>query len=293
MEKNSDSLIEWLNNWDEPFNNPLMVLALRGPFDAASGATGAIRHMNQVYDSNLYARIDPDMFFDFTGERPIMRLLEDGRRKLIWPETLCRAIRFRGGDNDLLLISGVEPHLKWKAYTELIFEIAKKAGVKQIITLGAYAGLEPHTRSSGVAGSSSHSELTRELGLSEPTYQGPTGIVGVLSAWAQDIGIPVISLRVAVPDYATSAPSPEASRSLLARLELITGIKTESSNLEISAAKWREELDRALDENPELADYVNHLEERIDESGDILPTGDDLGAQIEAYLRRDEEGSGK
>lgn len=281
--------LEWIGDWDEPFHNPVMVLALRGPFDVANGATGAIRHLNQIYDSEPYARIEPNDFFDFTGERPIIRILEDGTRKLIWPETICRAVRLKGAENDLVLVSGVEPHLRWKTFADHIFEIAERAAVQKIVTLGSFAGLEPHTRSSGVAGSTSHTQLTKELGLSEPTYQGPTGIVGVLNTWAQSIGIPVISLRVAVPDYATSAPSPEATRSLLARLEIITGIKTEYVSLELAAKKWREELDQALDENPELADYVNHLEERIDESGDILPTGDDLGAQIEAYLRRDND----
>lgn len=279
--------LEWLGEWKEPFRDPIMILALRGPFDVANGATGAIRHLNKIYDSEEYARIEPNDFFDFTGERPIIRILEDGTRKLIWPETMCSAARLRGAENDLILVSGVEPHLKWKTFADCIFEIAEMAQVIKIVTLGSFAGLEPHTRSSGVAGSTSHAELTKELGLSEPTYQGPTGIVGVLNTWAQNSGTPVISLRVAVPDYATSAPSPEATRSLLARLEIITGIKTEYVSLELAAKKWREELDQALEENPELADYINHLEERIDESKDILPNGDNLSAQIEAYLRRD------
>ena len=285
----SEKSIEWLGSWEEPLNNAIMVLALRGSFDVAIGATGAIRHLNQIYDTKPYARIEPDPFFDFTGERPIVRILDEGVRKLVWPETMCKAVRLKGAESDLILVSGVEPHLKWKAFTELIFEIADKAQVKKIVTLGSFAGLEPHTRSSGVSGSTSHSELTKELGLSEPTYQGPTGIVGVLNTWAQSRGTPVISLRVAVPDYATSAPSPEATRSLLTRLEILTGIKTEYVSLEIPAKKWREELDRALSDNPELADYVSHLEERIDESSSALPSGDDLGAQIEAYLRRDSD----
>ncbi len=284
----SEDELKWLGEWNEPFNHPVMILALRGPFDIAGGATGAVRHLTEIYEAKPYAGIEPDRFFDFSSERPIIRIRgKEGSRKLIWPETECKAARLENPKNDLLLVLGVEPHLRWKAFSQYIFDIAAEAGVEKILTLGSFASLEPHTRSSGVGGSASNPEVTKELGLNQPTYQGPTGIVGVLSTWAQRGEIPVISLRVAVPDYAASMPSPEATRSLLARLELITGISTEYKRLEGSAQQWRQELDKAMSKNPELAEYVSRLEERIDESDDALPSGEDLSAQIEAYLRQD------
>ena len=287
MEPVEEELI-WLGDQLQPLKSPIMVVALKGLFDVANGASSAVYRLNQHYKSELYARIEPDKFFNFSEERPIIRIEENSVRTLYWPETNFHIARLDTASNDLLLVSGTEPHLRWKAFTKYLWQVAEKAGVEMIVTLGSFVGMEPHTRSSGVGGSCSHQELVQKLGLSSPTYQGPTGVVGVLSAWAQNGDVPVVSLRVSVPHYASNPPNPDATRSLLARLELITGIKTNYQSLEESAQEWRIKIDEVVSQDSELANYVRHLEERIDSSGDHLPTGEDLGAQIEAFLRLDE-----
>lgn len=98
--------------------------------------------------------------------------------------------------------------------------------------------------------------------------------------------LPVISLRVSVPHYVPSAPNPEATRSLLARFELVTGISTGHRSLDDAAADWRQRVDSAVREDDEMSTYVAQLEEQVDASADdLLPSGDDLAAELQAFLR--------
>jgi len=61
------------------------------------------------------------------------------------------------------------------------------------------------------------------MGLGRPSYEGPTGLIGALHDALDKADLPVISLRVSVPHYVPSPPNPEATRSLLARFQLVTG----------------------------------------------------------------------
>ena len=100
-----------------------------------------------------------------------------------------------------------------------------------------------------------------------------------------ELGLAVISLRVSVPHYVTQAPNPEATRSLLARLELVTGIETDHASFTADAAAWRAKVDAAVASDDEMRSYVQRLETLIDNSQDLLPSGDELAAQLQAWLR--------
>ena len=59
-------------DWDAvgPLRDPVLVVALRGWFDVAGVATGALEWSIQDRDVVVVGSIDPDPFFDFTQERP-------------------------------------------------------------------------------------------------------------------------------------------------------------------------------------------------------------------------------
>src|SRR6266480_2276468 len=91
-------------------------------------------------------------------------------------------------DVDPLL--GIEPNVRWRAFTELVVGHAQELGVELVVTLGALLADVPHTRPSPVTGSASDENLVKELGLSTSRYEGPTGIVGVLHDACNKAGIP-------------------------------------------------------------------------------------------------------
>ena len=264
-------------------NRPILVVALKGLFDAAEAATAGVDLLIAKHDASLVAEIDPESFFNFQEERPIVRLGEHGR-EIEWPSNKIWGAQCHSGNHDLLLLSGIEPHLRWKTFSESLTEVARLMDVEMVITIGAMAGMAPHTRPLGVVGSAANSLIADRLGLGKPSYEGPTGLVGVLHDHLDKEGIPIISLRVSVPHYVPGPPNPEATRSLLSRLELVTGVETFHAELDKAADDWRQRIHTAVTNDPEMSSYIEELEKRVDES-EIMPSGDDLAAELEAFLR--------
>ncbi len=199
-----------------PLRRPIMVLALRGLFDIAEVATDAIDAVAVGRIAPVVASIDPDPFFDFTQERPQVEFDDDEVRVIRWPENEFRVVRFPGKNHDVVLMSGVEPHLRYATFADSIISVAKELGCEVVVTLGASPEAIPHTRPPQVVGSSTSAGLIRALGLSRPQYQGVTGLVGVLQERLDRAGLPAVSLRVGVPHYLGNAKHPQASLALLA-----------------------------------------------------------------------------
>ena len=279
---NEMSELRWSSTPD--LDRPLMVVALRGMFDAAEAATSAIDRLARTHDATHIADIDPETFFNFQEERPVVSIDTDGERVITWPVSRCHAAVTDDDTRDLVLVSGVEPHLRWRTFADTLLELARATGTEMVITLGAMVGMAPHTRPLGVVGSAANAVIADRLGLGRPSYQGPTGVVGALHDRLDSEGMPVVSLRVSVPHYVPGPPNPEATRSLLSRFELVTGVPTNHNDLNAAATDWRERIDRAVENDDELAEYVSQLEQQVDES-EVMPSGDDLAAELEAFLR--------
>jgi len=266
-------------------NKPVLVVAFKGLFDASGSATSALEWLMEKSESENLGEIDSETFFDFTQERPLISFDKNGERALTWPKNKIVAIKTNGNERDLLSISGIEPHLRWRTFSELLIEIVNKSNAESVITLGSMVGMTPHSRPLTVTGSSTNPELAERLHLEKPSYQGPTGIVGVLHDALDRSKIPVISLRVSVPHYVPDSPNPKATRALLRRFEQVTGVTTEYEELDGPAADWQKQVDAAVASDDEITAYVTRLETTIDEDENLLPSGDDLAAEFEAFLR--------
>ncbi|MEM7094045.1 MAG: PAC2 family protein [Actinomycetota bacterium] len=265
---------------------PILVIALEGLFDIAGAATDAVDHLaGTAASKRKIASIDPEVFFDFTQQRPVVSLGANGTRTLTWPENDAYEITISGEAPDIVVVSGIEPHLRWRTFSEAVGEIASRCGARLVVTLGAMAGLAPHTRTLGVVGSASDAALATRLGLGRPSYEGPTGLVGALHVRLHELGLAVISLRVSVPHYITQAPNAEATRSLLARFELVTGVETGHHSFDEAAADWRSRVDAAVASDDDMKRYVTQLEAQVDSTPDLLPDGDALAAELQAWLR--------
>lgn len=284
--------------WDTvpELQRPLVVLAFRGLFDAATSATSAISWLRDRYPSERVAVIDPERYFDFQQERPIVRIDDEGRRTLEWPtndffvvHTTATAGSIDEHPRDLIVCGGVEPHLRWRSFCDHLLEVARTARAEMVVTLGAMVGTNPHTRPFPVTGSAANPTLAARLGLSSPTYEGPTGVVGTLHDTLDRAGVPVISLRVSVPHYVPAPPNPKATRALLKRFEDVTGVRTGFPRLDRSASDWEQRVDAAANEDDEVRTYVRKLERGYDEA-EPLPSGEDIASELEAFLREQRDG---
>lgn len=269
-----------------PLRAPVFVVALRGWFDVAEVATDAIAHLVEGRIAPIVASIDPDPFFDFTQERPEVCLDDDGEPRIMWPGNDVRIVRFPGHARDLVVLAGVEPHLRYGTFADTIVHVARELGCAMVVTVGAAAEAAPHTRPPMVVGSTTDERLARALGLARPRYQGITGLVGVLQERLDRAGLPAVSLRVGVPHYLGNAKHPQSSAALLAHLGHVLGVPTEYASLDDEIDRWRSLHDEAVAEDLQARQYVAMLEADYDRRAEAsMPTADDLAAELEQFLR--------
>src|ERR671936_852479 len=249
--------------------SPTLVCAFAGWNDAASAATAALEAVAASIDSEVVARIDPEEFYDFQVNRPTIRLIEGQTRHLDWPANTLLAARVPAAQRDLALLSGIEPNLRWRTFAEATLSVAQRLGVEMLVTLGALIADVAHTRPVPITGLASEAELIERLRLSRSSYEGPTGIVGVLHDSCRRQGLTSASLWAAVPHYVAAVPNPKAALALLRRLEGITGIAVEASELEDATERFTEQVDQAVGANPEIEELVRNLEASQEEDYEI------------------------
>src|SRR5919201_7036262 len=207
---------------------PTLVCAFAGWNDAASAATAALEAVAASIDAQVVARIDPEDFYDFQVNRPTIRLVEGETREIDWPANTLLTVEVPSAERDLVLLSGIEPNVRWRTFAEAILGAADRLGVTMVITLGSLIADVAHTRPVPITGLASDPELVERLGLSRSTYEGPTGIVGILHDACRRQGITSASQWAAIPHYVAAVPNPKAALALLRRLEGFTGIAIEA-----------------------------------------------------------------
>ena len=268
----------------------MLVAAFRGWNDGAQGASLALGYLAQAWAAERFADIDPEEFYDFQVTRPHVALVDGVTRRVDWPETAFFHAPLPGAGRDAVLLLGIEPNLRWRAFSGAITELAQELGVELVVTLGALLADVPHTRPAPVTGSATDPELVSQLGLGASRYEGPTGIVGVLHDVCRTAGIPSASLWAAVPHYASLAASPKAALALSSRLADLVGADVDLGELERASEAYEAQVSEAVAENEETAAYVRSLEERRDALGDELdlPSGDALAEELTRFLREHE-----
>jgi predicted ATP-grasp superfamily ATP-dependent carboligase len=258
---------------------PTLVAAFQGWNDAGGAASLAAGYLRAVTDAERFAVIDPDPFIDYQQTRPTVTLLDGQVRRVEWPETELLAAEA----HDIVIVTGPEPNMRWRAYADAICDAARKLRVELVVTLGALLADTPHTRPVPVSSTASDEELIARLGLTRSNYEGPTGIVGVLHDACARAELRSASLWAATPHYISANPNPRAAVALLERLADLVGTPPPSSDLVRAASEYAVRVAAAVADDPELGAYVEQLESAADV--DDPPTGEDLAKDFERYLR--------
>ena len=272
---------------------PVMLAAFEGWNDAGDAASTAVEHLTLHWDATELSAIDPDEYYDFQVSRPTMRLVDGVSRAIDWPTTRLTRCRPPGSAQDLVLVRGIEPNMKWRAFCAELIERARELGVGTVITLGALLADTPHTRPVPVTGTSFDKASAARYRLQRSRYQGPTGITGVLSDACVQAGIPAISFWAAVPHYVSQPPAPKATIALLQRVEEVLDVEVPLGGLPEQAEKWERTVSEMADEDDEVREYVKALEEAGDAETDLEEaSGEEIAADFERYLRRRGPGGG-
>lgn len=266
---------------------PVMICGFEGWNDAGDAASYATRYLAERWETRPFADIDPEDYFDFTTTRPRVRLVDGHQREVVWPANELSAGAILGTDRDVILLNGTEPQLRWRTFSEQLVEVATALDVGLVITLGALLAEVPHTRPVSVIGTAVDDELIDRLGLARSSYEGPTGIVGVLQDAFGRAGVPAASLWAAVPTYVPGAPSPKAALALVERTCGLLDVSLATTDLEIASVDYERQIDQLVDEDDETAGYVAALEERYDsgEADEELTDTSSLVEEVERFLR--------
>jgi len=270
---------------EPPLRDPLLVAAFEGWNDAANAATDALRFLIRQLNATDLGGVDAEEYFDFQAARPQVEIVRGVVRRIRWPATRFAIARVKRADRDLVLVLGVEPNLRWPAFCREVLSMATDLGCSLAVTLGALLGDAPHSRPVVVTGTASDPQLAQRLGLERSRYEGPTGIVGVLTDASRRAGLPTVSLWAPVPHYVATPPNPKATHALLQRLETLTAIPLPLYSLEVAARGWEQHVHAAIDDDDVRA-YVHELERRYDDpSGGEADRGDtDDGIEVRPDL---------
>jgi proteasome assembly chaperone (PAC2) family protein len=269
---------------------PALICAFKGWNDAADAASSAITFVAGALGARRFATIDPEEFYDFQSTRPQVKLTDGHARRIEWPDVELFEARVPRAPRDLVLLVGHEPSMKWRTFSRVITDLAEALGTQLVVTLGALLADVPHTRPISVTGMATDTDLVMRLGLTRSSYEGPTGIVGVLHAACQESGLPSASLWAAVPHYIAAAPNPKAALALVRKLEGLVQVAVDASDLESATADYDRQVNLAVQSDPDVQAFVERLEqaaatEMSDETGP-LPSGDTIARELQRFLRQ-------
>lgn len=263
--------------------DPVVIAAFAGWNDAGNAASSAAEYLEQVWSAAPFASIDAEEFFDFTTVRPSVELSPAGERRISWPGTTFAIAEGALEGRDLVIVRGVEPQLKWRTFTDTVLGVATDLGASMVVSFGALLADVPHTRPTIVYGSSGGGAPELE-GLEQSSYEGPTGIIGVLHSACAVAGIPYASLWAAVPTYVPGAVSPKAALALLKRLRNLLGAEFETDELQRESLEYVRQVDAYVEEDPDTVEFIAELERHYDANHEASP--EQLVAEVEQFLRQ-------
>lgn len=269
--------------------DPLVIAAFEGWNDAADAASAVIDHLMKVWNARVVGAVDPEDFYDFQVNRPLIGTDEHGHRRITWPSTQIAIASPPDLGRDVILIRGIEPNMRWRQFSAELLAACDDLGAQIVVTLGALLADTPHTRPIPVTGTATEPDLVDRLKLEQSNYEGPTGIVGVLQDACLRVDMPAVSYWAAVPHYVAQPPCPKATLALIGQLEDLLEVSIPLGDLPEDARAWERGVDELAEEDEDIADYVRSLEETRDTADLPEASGEAIAREFERYLKRRSE----
>ena len=270
----------------------MLVLGLEGWVDAGLGSAQAIDHLRATREAVTVATFDGDLLLDFRARRPLMTLRDGINAALEWPAIELVAITDLDGLDTLLLV-GAEPDTRWGQFCASVIDLAQDFGVQLIATIGAYPSATPHTRPCRLTSTATEERLLDPTQIVMGELEIPAGISSAIERSGAEANIPAVGIWAQVPHYASSMPYPDASAALIDGLRDRAGRRFDAVDLLEQGRVAIDRLDQLVSVSEEHQDLVRQLEtlhDRTEPTAD-LPTGDQLAAQLQQFLRDQEDQS--
>lgn len=274
-------------------NAPVLIIGLDGWIDAGFGGVNAIAALRQSIDTEPIVTFDSDAFIDYRSRRPTLHIENGINTGLTWPQIEMRA-GTDAANNDVVMLVGPEPDQQWRAFTNIVCDLAIELGARIAVSLRAWPAPVPHTRPVRLAATATTPELAAQIGFVPGQLQVAAGIQAALERALHERGIPAVGIWARVPIYVAQAAYPAASIALLEALQRLTGVTSKLDELQAAARVTRDNIDQLIAQSAEHASMVAGLEQQADAevqqqaaalSLEDLPTGDEIAAELERFLR--------
>lgn len=276
-------------------DRPVLAVHLSGWIDASGAGAAALAAIDDECDTKLLAKFDGDAFLDYRARRPTMELRDGVNTRLVWDDIQLRV----GHDSNkqaVLTLSGPEPDSRWREFAAVVTGLAGQLGVRQMVALGAYPYATPHTRPPRLSSSSPSEEVLANLPYLKNSVDVPAGMSSVLEHALTEAGVASLGVWVQVPHYVSAMSYPAATVALLQGFREVTGIVVLASEAVHEAEIQRHRIDQLVAANEEHGSMVAKLEALYDQAGEQtmslgdaqIPSGDDLAAEFERFLREQE-----
>jgi predicted ATP-grasp superfamily ATP-dependent carboligase len=279
-----------IHQWPN-LERPVLVMALEGWVDAGLAASTAITNLLRAMPNEPVATFDADELIDFRARRPVLRIINGVNTELRWASIRLVAATNRTG-RTVLVLTGPEPDMRWHQFIAEVVQLASRLQVELVIGLGAFPAPVPHTRPVRLVGTSTESELAARIGFLPASIDVPAGVQGALEFAFGEAGMPAVGLWARVPHYVSAMPYPAAAAALLDGLARLGELELDTSSLQAAATSTHQQIEQLIAGSDEHATLVRQLETQQDREEGLaatafgdLPSGDELAAELERFLR--------
>jgi len=279
---------------------PVLVVALDGYVDAGNGVKLAVQHLLQGGAKDgppagaTVVTFDSDLLIDYRSRRPNLTYADGSFTAYDEPRIVVRRLTDTAG-TPYLLLSGPEPDLYWERFCAAVADVARRLDVRSVVGLLAIPMAVPHTRPAGMSQHANRPDLVRTVDSWMGTLQVPGHVTGLLEYRLGGLGVDAIGLAAHVPHYLARSDYPLTAQQLLRTTGELTGLRLDDDGLNAAIGTFDAELAKEIDGNSEVAEVVHALEQQYDSfvaatgrgllaGTEALPTADELGAQVEAFL---------
>jgi predicted ATP-grasp superfamily ATP-dependent carboligase len=270
--------------------DPVLIVHFDGWIDAGVSAGNAVRHLVEATGADALVEFDTEWLLDHRARRPIMHIVDGVNAGVEWPKIEIAAGR-DSNDRDVLILHGAEPDHNWRAFTSAVADLTDRFGVRRVVAMGAYPAAVPHTRATRLTITSPDVDLARS---NEPraTLEVPAGMAAVLEQAFHAAGLEALTIWAQVPHYIPPGPYPAATQALIEGLEESAGVSVASGELGERALATRNRLDELVSDEVSHKAMLAELERQHDQyghDGATLPTSDELVAEVEQFLRSQDD----
>jgi hypothetical protein len=262
-----------------------MVSALMGWVDAASVATDAAKHIAGT--GAVVASFDGDELFDYRSNRPILDIVDGAMAEVTWPEIAVRESTL--GGRDVLVMTGTEPDMRWRAFSASVVELAKQFNVGLHVTLGSVPAAVPHTRATPLLTTASREGLIADTTNLPPTMRVPSAAISIVDRELGMAGIDTVGFFAQVPHY-VAGPYHDGILTLVGRVASQVGAEVSLDELRQLALTERAQLDEIVAARPDAKEHVARLEAATEQEN--IPSGDELAEEFQRYFSQQDPGGG-